>query len=109
MLRIINKNIILSNNIAKCNILYRNISYKLSEYKTHSIFYKIFKGIEQPQNSIEISKNECIEMIRRMMTIRRMEMTCDSQYKQKRIRGYCHLYDGQVLLINILGSCCCWN
>lgn len=30
-----------------------------------------------------------------MFTIRRVEISCDSEYKARRIRGYLHLYDGQ--------------
>lgn len=52
--------------------------------------------IASPPNSIQINREECIDMIKKMYTIRRMEMACDSEYKQKHIRGYCHLYDGQV-------------
>lgn len=29
-----------------------------------------------------------------MVTIRKFEMLCDEYYKQKKITGFCHLYDG---------------
>jgi pyruvate dehydrogenase E1 component alpha subunit len=46
-------------------------------------------------SEMESSKEELMKMHRQMFTMRRIEITCDGEYKARRIRGYLHLYDGQ--------------
>ena len=41
------------------------------------------------------TRAELMGFHREMYTIRRMEIGCDTEYKARNIRGFCHLYDGQ--------------
>jgi len=57
--------------------------------------FETYKLEDAPNNSIEMTKEELIGHFQLMYTMRRMEITCDNEYKARNIRGFCHLYDGQ--------------
>ncbi|KAL0485057.1 pyruvate dehydrogenase E1 alpha subunit [Acrasis kona] len=49
----------------------------------------------QPSGEVALNKQECLDLYRMMSLIRRFELVSDQQYKQRNIRGFCHLYSGQ--------------
>uniref|UniRef100_A0A3Q3LQE9 Pyruvate dehydrogenase E1 component subunit alpha n=1 Tax=Mastacembelus armatus TaxID=205130 RepID=A0A3Q3LQE9_9TELE len=50
---------------------------------------------EGPPLKAELTREQGLRYYRTMETVRRMELKADQLYKQKIIRGFCHLYDGQ--------------
>ena len=46
---------------------------------------------------VSCSKEEALELYRKMQAVRRLETTAGNLYKEKQIRGFCHLYSGQVI------------
>ncbi|EPS38323.1 hypothetical protein H072_7945 [Dactylellina haptotyla CBS 200.50] len=51
--------------------------------------------IEAPSLELKTTKNELRAMYRDMAAVRRMEMAADKLYKERKIRGFCHLSTGQ--------------
>jgi len=73
------------------------------EKPTHSAPFTVrlhedsFRGYKTdiPGLDVEVSKDLLIDMYQKMTLMRRMEMAADALYKQKLIRGFCHLTIGQ--------------
>lgn len=57
--------------------------------------YKLFKLDNGPKSETILTKEDAIFYFQKMQTIRRMETTASNLYKEKKIRGFCHLYSGQ--------------
>ncbi len=51
--------------------------------------------VDAPATVAETDKEELLYYLKTMYTMRRMEITNDTEYKARNIRGFCHLYDGQ--------------
>lgn len=57
--------------------------------------YKIHKLDSGPSTEVELPRDDGLKMFSQMVKIRRMEAAANSLYKEKIIRGFCHLYSGQ--------------
>jgi len=51
--------------------------------------------LDPPPYTISVTKKDLKKMYYDMVTIRQMEMAADRLYKEKKIRGFCHLSTGQ--------------
>jgi len=60
----------------------------------HSTF-SLHRIKDGPSTKITASRDELLDYYKKMKTMRMMEIEANKQYKDKKIRGFCHLYDGQ--------------
>lgn len=74
----------------RCMSLATSTSSKFTvrDFKTH----KLDSG---PSTSVELSREDGLQMFRQMVLIRRMEAGANTLYKEKVVRGFCHLSSGQ--------------
>lgn len=55
--------------------------------------HRLEKG---PLTKVTLTKQDALTYYKKMSTIRRVENTSANLYMEKVIRGFCHLYAGQV-------------
>lgn len=58
--------------------------------------FLLHKLEEGPSTKVSLNKEDAIKYYTQMHTVRRMETSAGNMYKEKIIRGFCHLYSGQV-------------
>ncbi|KAJ3611321.1 hypothetical protein NHX12_021337 [Muraenolepis orangiensis] len=75
------------------------VSPRTSDYTPQATFdvkkCDLHRLEEGPPERVELTREQGLHYYRTMQTVRRMELKADQLYKQKIIRGFCHLYDGQ--------------
>ena len=59
--------------------------------------YKLHRLEEYPPMEAEVTRDDLLEYIRQMQVIRQMELMAAKLYQDKKIRGFLHICDGQVL------------
>lgn len=57
--------------------------------------YSLHRLTEGPPTSATLTREEAMQYYHNMVTIRRLETAAASMYKEKAIRGFCHLCSGQ--------------
>lgn len=71
---------------------------KTASFKVNRSF-KTHKLDTAPSETVETNAKELIDFYTEMALYRRVEIVADTLYKQRLIRGFCHLYDGQEAVI----------
>lgn len=63
-------------------------SFETKPYKLHRLDFG-------PSTTVTCTRDDALNFYRKMQTIRRMETAANNMYKEKLVRGFCHLYSGQ--------------
>ena len=81
---------------------------KKNNYATEASFetkpFRLHKLDHSPSTQVTVTRDDAIELFKQLHTIRRMETAAGNLYKEKIIRGFCHLYSGQVKTICIFSK-----
>lgn len=84
-------------NSKSCNklaaIFQANYSTETATFETKP--FRLHKLEDGPSTNVTLSKGDALDMFTKLQTIRRMETSAGNLYKEKIIRGFCHLYSGQ--------------
>lgn len=68
-------------------------------YTTEATFetkpFRLHRLETGPSSSVTLTRDDALRLYEQMHTIRRMETAAGNMYKEKIIRGFCHLYSGQ--------------
>ncbi|XP_024869865.1 probable pyruvate dehydrogenase E1 component subunit alpha, mitochondrial isoform X1 [Temnothorax curvispinosus] len=72
---------------------------KKNNYATEASFetkpFRLHKLDQGPSTQVTVTRDDAIELFKKLHTIRRMETAAGNLYKEKIVRGFCHLYSGQ--------------
>merc|ERR1712106_155268 len=66
--------------------------------------YKLHHLDEGPATSTTLTRDEGLRLYHQMVTVRRMETAAANLYKEKAIRGFCHLCSGQEAIYSGIGA-----
>lgn len=72
----------------RCMSTVSSSNFSVRDFKLH----KIEQG---PSTEVLLNRDDGIKMFTQMVKIRRMEAAANTLYKEKIVRGFCHLYSGQ--------------
>ena len=65
--------------------------------------YKLHRLEEGPPITTILARDEALRLYREMVSIRRLETASANLYKEKAIRGFCHLCSGQEAVYSGIG------
>lgn len=75
-------------------IVLRTLSTKASAtFQTKP--YKLHRMDEGPSTDVTCTREDALNFYREMTMVRRLEAAANALYKEKAVRGFCHLYTGQ--------------
>lgn len=57
--------------------------------------YKLHNLETGPSTKADVTREKALEYYKQMQMIRRLETAAGNLYKEKIVRGFCHLYSGQ--------------
>lgn len=57
--------------------------------------FKLHQLSTPPADKVACTRDEALRYLRQMFSVRRLENMANSFYKEKLVRGFCHLYSGQ--------------
>merc|ERR1712121_420869 len=66
--------------------------------------YKLHHLDEGPATSTTLTREDGLRLYHQMVTVRRMETAAANLYKEKAIRGFCHLCSGQEAIYSGIGA-----